>query len=429
MYKRILSHAIVAAVYFLLASKAVFAVSFGDFDPRSLGMGGAGVASGNSANAAYYNPALLAMFPTRKEIGKNSQFIVPTLTARISNAVETIDDAQQNNLDQDLINAISTFNQAQNAQNAQSVLQASRDLETKLDDFLDGPVHADVNAAIVLGIGHKYEGGSIMINRRLVADGAVENFENDLQLLDSYVEAMQFIEDGGDPVTAATLYPEVFAANGTLEDNLTSSAVGGALLLTEIAMSMAGNFTIAQQTFAVGITPKVVHVESFDFIADATTDTTTDVRDDYEDWHVNLDLGIARQFDRNWRGGLVIKNIHNLKFQTSLGNTIELKPQVRMGVMHSSHAGVYAMDLDVVKNQPVRRGSESQLLSLGGEWRVLTNTLLRAGAAKNLAGIDAGSKILYTLGVHWGILNGVLDFTYAESSYERAAGLQTGFRF
>lgn len=429
MCKRIFNYTIVAAVLFLLPGKIVFAVSFGDFDPRSLAMGGAGVASGNSANAAYYNPALLAMFPTRKEVGKNSQFIVPTLTARISNAVETIDEAQQDNLDQDLINAISTFNQAQNAQNAQSVLQASRELETRLDDFLDGPVHADVNAAIVLGIGHKYEGGSIMISRRLVADAVVSNFENDLELLDTYVEAMQFIEAGGDPVTAATLYPEVFAANGTLEDNLTSSAVGGALLLTEIAMAMAGKFTIGQQTFAVGITPKVVHIESFDFFADATTDTTTDVRDDYEDWNVNLDLGIARQIDRHWRGGLVIKNIRRIKFKTSFGNTIELKPQIRMGVMHKSHAGLYAVDLDVVKNQPVRRGSESQALSLGGEWKVLNHTLLRAGAAKNLAGVDAGAKILYTLGVHWDIFNGVLDFTYAGSSYEKAVGLQTGIRF
>ena len=432
MKKWILSRALAAVVFFLLVSKIAFAVSFGDFDPRSQAMGGAGVASATSANAAYYNPALLAMFSTRKEIGRNSKFIIPAVTARYVEAIETIDEVQQENPDQVLINAINTFNADPSTANAQAVLQASNNLDSNLDDLLDGPVHADVNVGIVLGIGHKYEGGSIIFNRRLVGDAVIQDFENDLQILNTYVEAMQFIEAGGDPVTAATQYPSIFAADGTLLDqtnNLTSSAVGGALQITEIGMSMAKQFDIGQQTFAIGITPKVMHVKSYDFVADATSGTTNDVEDDHEDWNVNLDIGIARQFHEYWRGGLVVKNVRSLKYQTSLGNSIELKPQVRMGVMHKSHRGLYALDLDVIKNKPVRRGNESQMLSLGGEWDVLRNTLLRAGAAKNLAGVDAGEKILYTFGIHWENFGAIFDFTYAENSYERAAGLQSGFRF
>ena len=432
MVKRIFEYALVGSVVYLCCGNIASAVSFGDFDPRSLAMGGAGVASATSANAAYYNPALLAMFPTRKEIGKNSQFVFPSVTARYVEAIETIDEVQRENPDQVLVNAINSFNVDPSAANAQAVLRASSDLENNLEDLLDGPVHADVNANIVLGIGHKFEGGSIMINRRLVGDAVIENFETDLQLLNTYVEAMQFIEAGGDPVTAATLYPGIFAADGTLidqTDNLTSIAVGGALLITEIGMSMAKKITFVNQTFAIGITPKVMHVESYDFIADATSGTTNDADDDYEDWNVNLDIGIARQFDSHWRGGLVVKNVRSIEYQTSLGNTVALKPQARMGIMYNSNRGLYAADLDLVKNQPVRRGSESQMLSLGGEWKVVQNTLLRAGAVKNLAGIDAGEKILYTLGVHWDIFGGMLDFTYAENSFERAAGIQSGFRF
>ncbi len=432
MKKWILNYVLVGAVLYLSSSNIALAVSFGDFDPRSLAMGGAGVAAATSANAAYYNPALLAMFSTRKEIGKNSEFVFPSVTARYAEALETIDEVQRENPDQVLVAAINNFNADPSTANAQAVLRASNDLDNNLDDLLDGPVHADVNANIVLGIGHKYEGGSIIISRRLVGDAVIENFENDLQLLNTYVEAMQFIEAGGDPVTAATLYPGIFAADGTLLDqtnNLTSSAVGGALQITEIGMSMAKKINFLNQTFAIGITPKVVHLESYDFIADATSGTTNDADDDYEDWNVNLDIGVARQFDSSWRGGFVIKNVRSIKYQTSLGNTVELKPQVRIGVMHKGYGGIYAADLDVIKNQPVRRGSESQMLSLGGEWRVLQNTLLRAGAVKNLAGVDAGEKILYTLGVHWDVFGGMLDFTYAENSYERAAGLQSGFRF
>lgn len=419
----------VLTVLVFVISKTAVAVPFGQFDPRSLAMGGAGVASATSANAAYYNPALLAMFKTRKEIGKNSQFIIPTFTGRYVEAVETIEEVDEDNFDQDLVNAINAYNANQNAANAQAVRVAASDLENNLDDLLNGPAHVDANAGIVLGIGHKHEGGSIMINRRVVGDGDVENFQNDLELLDTYIEAMEFIETGGDPATAAMLYPEVFAAGGTLQDNLTSSAVAGAMLITEIGMAMAGQFTIAERKFAIGITPKVVHVETFDFLADAVTNTTTDVEDDHEDWNVNLDIGIARQFDAHWRAGFVIKNVRTLKYKTSLGNTLEIKPQIRIGAMHKSHLGLYAVDLDVIKNKPVRRGYETQMLAFGGEWRTLHFLKLRAGASKNLSGVDDGKKILYTAGMHGDIFNGIIDLTLAKNSYERAFGLQLGFRF
>ncbi|HFC54222.1 MAG TPA: hypothetical protein ENJ43_07285, partial [Gammaproteobacteria bacterium] len=43
-----------------LTSNIALAAPFGTFDPRSLAMGGTGVASGTGANASFYNPALLA---------------------------------------------------------------------------------------------------------------------------------------------------------------------------------------------------------------------------------------------------------------------------------------------------------------------------------------------------------------------------------
>lgn len=416
-------------VYSVLSlSQLANAVPFGGFDPRSLAMGGTGVASGSSANAAYYNPALLAMFKTRKESGKNSQFIFPTITGRYFEGIETVEEVQEDNFDEAFVDAIAVYNTNQNAANAGAVLQAATDLENNIDDLLTGPAHADVNAGLVLGIGHKHEGGSIIINRRFVADGAVDNFENDLALLDTYVEAMEFVEAGGNPATAATLYPEVFNG-GDLQDNLTSSAVAGAMLITEVGMSVAGRFSIAGHTVAIGFTPKIMHVETFDFRADAVTNTTVDVEDDHEDWDVNFDLGLARQIDPNWRAGLVFKNLRTLRYRSSLGNYFEIKPQSRFGIMHKSHLGLYALDLDVTKNKPVRSGYETRMLSLGGEWRTHRYLKLRAGASKNLSGVDAGKKILYTLGVHGDIFRGIVDLTYAKNSYERAIGIQAGFRF
>ena len=44
----------------LLVTHQALAVPFSSFDPRSFAMGGAGVAAGTSANAVFFNPALLA---------------------------------------------------------------------------------------------------------------------------------------------------------------------------------------------------------------------------------------------------------------------------------------------------------------------------------------------------------------------------------
>ena len=50
------------------------AAAFGTFDPRSMAMGGAGVASGTSANANFFNPALLAAARTDEDFSLEFPF-------------------------------------------------------------------------------------------------------------------------------------------------------------------------------------------------------------------------------------------------------------------------------------------------------------------------------------------------------------------
>lgn len=415
--------------FVLLAfNSRVNAVPFGAFDPRSLAMGGAGVAAATSANAAYYNPALLAMFKTRKEIGRNSRFIFPTVTASAAEAVINEDNLDYEGLEQDLTDSITAFNNNMNSQTAQGVLDAATDLNNRLDQFVDGPVHVDVNSGMILGVGHKQEGGSIIINRRFVGTGAVENLSTDLVLLEDYVEAMQFIETGG---VAGEPHPELFdPANGQLidqTDNLTSVANGAALDVTEIGMAMSKQLQLFSLDIAIGVTPKILHVTTYDIEVRADTGAESET-DQNEDWDVNMDLGLAHQINSQWRAGLVIKNLRSVTYTTSLGTDLKIERQVRAGVAYDSPWGLYAADIDVIENDPVAYGSPSQMLAFGGEWRLKRWFQLRAGINKNMKGIGNNSDPLFSGGFRWDF-GGILDITYARGSAQEAVGLQLGYRF
>jgi hypothetical protein len=331
--------------------------------------------------------------------------------------------------DDDFNTAISAFNDNMNSQTAQAVLNAASDLSSGLNQMVDGPAYADANVGMVLGIGHKQEGGSIIINRRGVGAAVVDDFTNDLALLEDYVEAMQYIESGG---TAGAPHPELYdPTTGLLDYNqgdFISEGNGSGFDITEIGMAMSKEFQILGHGIAIGITPKILHVITYDFHADAATGGTDSDELDNEDWDVNLDIGFAHQFNSQWRVGLIFKNIRSLTFTSALGTELNIDPQVRAGVAYFSPWGLYSLDADVIENEPIGYGSPSQMLALGGEWEINRWFQFRAGISRNMKGIGNNSDPLFSTGIRWDF-GGILDLTYAMGESERAAGFQLGYRF
>lgn len=420
--------ALLCVLLFAVTSTTVVAVPFGTFDPRSLAMGGAGVASGTSANAAYYNPALLSMYKTRKEIGRNSRFIFPTVTARVADALYDNRNIKDENLERDLESAIDDFNTNMNTQTAQGVLNAATDLNSRLGPLVDGPVYGDANLGMVLGIGHKYEGGSIIINKRYVGSGVVENLDSDIALLEDYIEAMQYIETSG---AAGAPHPELFNPDGTLINqtgNLASFGKGSGFDITEIGMAISKEFQILERAIAIGITPKILSVITYDGAIDASTGDTTSDKVDNEEWDLNLDIGLAHQINSQWRVGLIFKNVRSLNYTTSLGTELTLDPQVRGGVAYDSPWGLYAVDFDIIENDAIGYGSPSQMLSLGGEWKYTRWLQLRAGLSRNMQGTGNNSDPVFSTGFRWDF-GGILDLSYAQGASEFGAGLQLGYQF
>jgi hypothetical protein len=144
---------------------------------------------------------------------------------------------------------------------------------------------------------------------------------------------------------------------------------------------------------------------------------------------MNFDLGLAKEFDSQWTGGLVVKNLVKRKYQTDLGDTVRFEPQVRTGVNYRTlRWGTYALDIDVLENDPVGIGDATQMLALGGEW-ALGGIELRAGVSKNLSGTGDNVQPLYAFGINLSPLGMIIDLTFAINAHQAAVALQLGTRF
>ena len=185
------------AFVLLMLSERAGAMPFGVFDPRSLAMGGTGVASADANNAVFHNPALLAQYQYDEDEGRTSAFVLPSISARVSDTVEEIANFRDQDYDGQLSRAITAFNASNGAtQDAQAVLDASLNLQDGLSRVSNGPVFADANVAFVIAIPSNKQGGAFLFNKRAVGDGSITKTPEDEALLNAYVDTMQFLLTG-----------------------------------------------------------------------------------------------------------------------------------------------------------------------------------------------------------------------------------------
>jgi len=405
-------------------------VPFGSYDPRSIAMGGAGVASGNSANAVFFNPSLLAQYESRKHRARNSHYVFPVASLSVSRVIENIADLADSNPEQVLSDSIAAYNLSPTQITAESVLAATRNLQNDLEPVANESVFFDSIVGMVIGIGDRREGGAFVVSRRFVGDGVGELTARDKQLLADYIEGMDFIVSAG---VNGMPHPELFDVNGDLLDqtnNLTSTATGRGLLLTEMGIAMSWGVELFRNKIDVGFTPKFVQGTTYEYnqtLGNSLLDTTA--RKENDDWQFTLDVGMSKVINDKLKLGLVVKNLVPLEFSTQSGGSINIQPQLRAGAAYRSVKwGYWALDLDMLENKSIGGGDNTQYLSLGGEWLVKA-WVLRAGYKQNLVGRGDFSKGVVTMGVGYRFMNVSLDVAYINFGPEKAAALQVSRRF
>ncbi|HCS62781.1 MAG TPA: hypothetical protein DIW64_01075 [Cellvibrio sp.] len=430
-----------------LMSMPGMAISYGVYDSRALAMGGSATAIGSHAQAAFYNPALLAFHDKEEEVGRDGRVYLPSIVVQVSDATEAAVNAIDDELDTRLSSAINTFNAAPTIESAGQVAGSAQDLSDALDDIANQELSIDSFIGFTVSEPSNREGGAFYFGTRLIGGGLANVTEADSALLDDYIDSMSQVAAGADLTTVATQYPQLINANGQLIDptsTLTSNADISALAISEWGMAMAKQFEWRDYAIAVGITPKLMRVDAFRDTADFndsldSAEEGVNELSDTQATHItlNADFGIAATIKEHYRVSLTLKDAFEKSFTTTqepdpvTGEEapelkVTLSSRARFGVGYVHEKFSVGLDYDLGEAKPMANEAGTQELSLGAEYRVFDALALRAGYRNDQTGLR-DNLISGGIGYQWKRF--VVDVAYASGGDYRGGGLQLGWTF
>ncbi|EPN4986236.1 conjugal transfer protein TraF [Vibrio alginolyticus] len=300
-------------------------------DARSHGMGNTGVVSADYLTAPLHNPALGALYRENDDIG----LLIPAVGVNIHDedeALSAVDDAQ------DLYDSI------------QGIPTPANEAElNRLLDQLDKSVPVVINGGLSLAIAIPTRYMSV----NLFSTGYVE-------------------------ILAA---PDISDSTNTADRYLNSAVNLAAFGNVEYGIALSRAYTIGEQQFAFGITPKYQQLKTY------TQRTTLDDFDieDYDKSEVskntfNMDLGVA-WYHNAFRAGLSLKDVFEQDIETKLGNyTYELTPQAAVGIGYVGNYVALSLDADLTKQKRFKElDDDTQFIRVGIEGNAWGWAQLRAG--------------------------------------------------
>ena len=431
----------------LLLSTSAQATSFNSFDPKSMAMGGAGVAIADPATAPFFNPALLSI----AEKDDDFAIEIPVLGGRISDQNDFIDKIDGTDILFDNVdNAINAFNAQATflPGSTQAMTSSMNTLNNRISSLNNSPLAGNGGLGMVVSIPSETFGLAFSASGSISGAGAfdyadaatVTAFTNDMTTVDNCI-----ITNGGTinagaigcmqaGVTQVTIDGTTGDITFNTDTDLNSKAQFVGIGVTEVGLSISREFFIGSSNYAFGITPKSVSVSIIDFEASANTveddiDNITDNTDDFTDF--NLDFGVARDFENGWRGGLAIKNLISQEYVSTgpLKTTVKLEPQIRAGVSHQNDWSTVAIDLDITENDTLGllNGGSTQYASFGIEFNAWEIAQLRAGYRADLVN---DNRDVFSVGFGLSPFGVHMDLGLAIGENENEAGfaLQFGFR-
>ncbi|WBA16229.1 conjugal transfer protein TraF [Salinivibrio proteolyticus] len=302
-------------------------------DARTNAMGGAAVAAGDYLSAGFHNPALAALDP-------DSAFgvVFPYLGAEVRDPDELLDN---------------------------------------LDDISDAYDNNDLTAA----------------------QQAMRNAQGDQAHLDAGVGAAVGIPTGS---ISATLFTSGIIEGAVLPDikdsdittpsiNPSSTATIVAVGVGELGVALASNVEIAGQRIAVGVSPKLQRITTYNYgvsVDSYDTDDWDDSRYREEDNGFNIDVGAVWQTGP-YRVGLAGKNLISNDVDTVTSSTTghsftyEVGPQFTLGSAFVSDFVTIAGDIDLNKSKGFKGtlniDDDTQFFRIGAEFDAFGHAQLRTG--------------------------------------------------
>lgn len=420
------------------------AVNYGIYDARGLAMGGTAVAAGNTAQAQFYNPALLSFHDEDEDESRDGRIMFPHIVAQFSETVETALEAADDELDDQLRLAVNNFNANPGSDSAGAVATVSRDMNELLDQLGNQDLNLDAFVGFSVSEPSKREGGAFFFGVRALGAGRADINDTDRELLNQYIEAMDVVAAGGD---LGSINPALLDENGNLRDpvdELTSSGDVSALTIGEWGVALAKEFEVDGHDISFGITPKLQRVDAYRDTVDVSSGITSSDDgarrfSDSQKTHitVNADLGIAALIEGHYRLSVAVKDVIAKEFSTTPqidpetgeplpAQIVQLKPRARLGFAYVTDVLTIGVDFDLRESTPLANEAPSKDLSLGIEYIAFDRLALRAGYREDQTNFRS-SVASAGLGYQWG--RAVFELGYAASSEYEAGSLQFGWAF
>ena len=403
------------------------------YDPRAVAMGGTGVTTSNSRNAAFQNPAMLASTP-RDSVA----FEFPIISLRLQD---------ENNLHSDvstlksntnaLSSAINAFQANPSQITAATAASAITNFNNSLAQASNKSLMGDIFAGAMLGIPGKNFAFSLFVDERVEAGALFAYATADQSTLSNISSALNTCAANQASCTSAAATVNGLAPNGTV-NNLQSQLLVRGVRFRDVGITAAHHFDFLGG-LDMGVTPKVSQLTTYDYAVNAQSTSLSLNQGEKGYSSYNMDVGVSKTFkaadmfktsDKNEvKVGMVVKNMMSRSFTTILGNTISVKPQATVGASYLTDLTTTGIDLDVITNQPVVSGfsKESQYLRFGSEFDAWRWAQLRVGYRHDLKGnypnLPSVGLGLSPFGLH-------VDLSVAYASQQEAVfSMQTGLNF
>ncbi len=437
-----------AATLLACTAQTSMAIDYGIYDARALAMGGTALAVGDTAQAQYYNPALLAFHSGDEDKTRDGRVYFPTMVVQASNTVESAQNAVDDKLDTQLSEAVNDFNAARTPESAGTVAASAGGLRDVLDEIANKDL--TVNGFVGLSVSEPSdrEGGAFYIGARVIGAGTSQVTDTDLALLDDYIAAMNALAGGASPQAVAAQYPDLINSDGSLKDptaSLTSSADVSALAIGEWGMAFAKEFSFWGQAVSFGVTPKLMRVDAYRDDANFNNSVNGNVSNSIGKFsetkstyvNFNADIGIAAIIAEHYRVGIAVKDAvaHDFDIEQKVDPVtgvappdlvVKLRPRSRMGLAYVNERLSFGVDYDLEQSTPMANEAPTQDMSIGGEYRVLDGLAIRLGYRQDQTGLRENATSA-GIGYRWHRF--VADVAYLQSSDMKAGGLQMGWTF
>jgi hypothetical protein len=330
---------IATVVAFSLGSTSVMSATW-VADARGNGMGNTGVTSADFLLAPFYNPALTAVYRSEDDFG----VLLPAVNVNVRDTDDTL------SVIDDLQSTIDSFESLDISLANQTTVDSLNGYLDKLDGSSNLGASVGVGAAIALPLN--------MVSLNLFGRGFVE-------LITS-----PDIASGASSSAADTQ---------TRYENSSVDVI--AFGYTEVGLAIAKQLAIADQTVALGFSPKVQSLRTYKTnISVKNFDISDFDESEVSKSAFNLDLGAVWLYE-DYRAGVAVKDLFSQTIDTYDGaDAYKLDPQVTASVSYVGPIITVALDVDATKQTRfVNQNDDTQFVRLGVEANAWGWAQLRAG--------------------------------------------------